>query len=247
MQIAGVVGVTDPDLIKLVRMNSMPGIIAWKAGGEYSGSRSQETAAARKEIEFNALGGQAELDRVRAVVAANPALLSQWQQIVQNGNSGDFLSKIGNAVVSAIPVALPLFAATMVGADIFNAFATTGASGVSGAGAVDLNLLPPPSAGFQAAQNLFTGAENVVNIYDTITGTVTDLAGVLVSTYGAVQGVQLQKAQIDLATAQAQAAQRAATYTQSTQTAAGGAKINWTMIGLAVAAVLGITLLARAK
>lgn len=189
--------------------------------------------------------------------------------------SGGLLAGVGSfisAFPSYVPVAVGIGAA-LVGAggvtNLFDSFTSAPATAAaqsgaqSGAqqamtGAADLagaanNMIISAPTGAGAAQGsgflstLFSGATNMGGLYDTLNGAITDIAGTLVSTYGAVQGVQLQKAQIDLATAQAQAAQRAATYTQSTQTAAGGAKINWTMIGLAVAAVLGITVLARAK
>lgn len=114
------------------------------------------------------------------------------------------------------------------------------------------NLPSAPSApSAPVAQNIDTFSKmqqiqqgvNVGDIFGGISGTVKDLAGTAVDVYGAMQGVKLQQAQIDLATQQAQNAARASANPPMYQTAAGG--INWTVIGLGVAALLGVFLMMK--
>ena len=82
------------------------------------------------------------------------------------------------------------------------------------------------------------------DIFSGMTGTINDLAGTLVSAYGTVQGVKLQKAQIDLATQQARAVAANAAG-GGVQPNGGAASINWTLIGLGVAALLGVFLVIK--
>lgn len=125
--------------------------------------------------------------------------------------------------------------------------ATAGMAGNIAAASADLYGTAAAS-GFSAAdtfsvmQQIQQGAK-VDSIFSGLTGTVQDLAGAAVSTYSAVQGVQLQRAQIDLANQQAQNAARAAANPPMYQTASGG--INWTVIGLGVAALLGVFLVLK--
>ena len=108
---------------------------------------------------------------------------------------------------------------------------TAAAMGGSGLGVTDT---------FSIMQKIQQGAK-VGDIFGGVTGTINDLAGTLVSAYGTVQGVQLQKAQIDLATQQA----RAAAAGGGVQPNGGAASINWTLIGLGVAALLGVFLVIK--
>lgn len=125
--------------------------------------------------------------------------------------------------------------------------ATAGMAGNIAAASADLYGTAAAS-GFSTAdtfsimQKIQQGVK-VDSIFSGITGTVTDLAGAAVSTYGAIQGVQLQKAQIDLANQQAKNAALAAANPPMYMTAAGG--VNWSMIGLGVAALLGVFLVLK--
>lgn len=124
--------VTNPDLLKLIQMASMPTTIAM-GGNEVGASRSQEQQAARTLKQFNALGGQAEFDRVKSTVMTDPALKAQFDAIVAEGNKGDALSKIGDFVVSKVPIALQI-AAIAAGVDLAMG-GTLIASGAGGTGA----------------------------------------------------------------------------------------------------------------
>lgn len=84
--------------------------------------------------------------------------------------------------------------------------------------------------------------EKVGTIFDGLTGTVQQVADAAVSMYGAVQGVQLQRAQIDLATAQARASAQPGFFQQANDSQGG---INWMMLAAAAAAVLGVALWMR--
>lgn len=97
-----------------------------------------------------------------------------------------------------------------------------------------------PEAGnsFSTAATTAQQGANVGGIFDGIAGTVQQTANAVVSVYGSVQGVQLQKAQINLANAQATAAMQP-TYLQT------GGGINWAVIGLGAAAVMGVFLMLK--
>lgn len=101
---------------KFVSMMSLPQIIAW-GDPSAGGSRSQERAAANAAIKFDTLGGQIELDRLRAAILADPVMTAELQRIIDAGNQGDFFSKIGDAFVSAVPTALQV-AAVVAGVDL---------------------------------------------------------------------------------------------------------------------------------
>ena len=133
---------------------------------------------------------------------------------------------------TAAPVAAATATAAPVaaGADLYG----TAAMGNSGLGVTDT---------FSIMQKIQQGAK-VGDIFSGMTGTINDLAGTLVSAYGTVQGVKLQKAQIDLATQQARAVAANAAG-GGVQPNGGAASINWTLIGLGVAALLGVFLVIK--
>lgn len=125
-------GITDPDLISYLNMASLPTTIAW-GDPSMGGSRSQEQAARRATTQFASMGGQARLNRIKAKIAADPALQAQLAAYTAAGNKGDMFSRIGDALVSATPTALKL-AALGGGADIAMGGGLFGAGGVAGAG-----------------------------------------------------------------------------------------------------------------
>src|SRR5574340_540111 len=128
-------------ITKLSAMSSMPAVIAWGSPVDvgdmalgFSGSRSQETAARQTYARFIAMGGQAELDRLRRLVMTEPALNAAWSSQIAAGNRGDWFSRIGDTVVSAVPLALTV-AAMAAGADLLmgGTLFTATASGASAA------------------------------------------------------------------------------------------------------------------
>jgi hypothetical protein len=167
--IAGIAGITDPDLIKLFTMQSMPAAIAWGEGeGGMAGSRSQEQTARRTLAQFNAMGGQAELDRITAKVMSDPVLSQQWRSVVAAGNKGDVFSKIGDWAVSKVPTALKIAAAAggadiAMGGSLFGAGAGAGATGATGASqgmsAAELAAADPYLASISGASGITPAME----------------------------------------------------------------------------------------
>ena len=226
-------------------------------------------AARRDNADWNRLGGQERFGKLMSdpdiyqhiAAGSGNSLISTFKTVapyVALAVAGYGMATIATAATAATATAAPVAAgaietvagydaiAAMTGAGISDATIAASIAGAASAPGVMGTAAAMGGSGlgvtdtFSIMQKIQQGAK-VGDIFGGVTGTINDLAGTLVSAYGTVQGVQLQKAQIDLATQQA----RAAAAGGGVQPNGGAASINWTLIGLGVAALLGVFLVIK--
>ena len=200
---------------------SAPGVMGAAA------AMAEMSGAAWGALETGAIATAATAATAAPVAAATATAAPVAAATIETVAGYDAIAAMTGAGISDATIAASIAGA----ASAPGVMGTAAAMGGSGLGVTDT---------FSIMQKIQQGAK-VGDIFGGVTGTINDLAGTLVSAYGTVQGVQLQKAQIDLATQQA----RAAAAGGGVQPNGGAASINWTLIGLGVAALLGVFLVIK--
>lgn len=150
---------TQAEFDKLLQLGSLASNASWldpMAGG----SRSQETQARKAVKQFNALGGQTELDRLRSVVLSDPIYAQQYSSLQNRGGflGAGFWDVAKPAALFAGGVGLAK-SAGLLGAGTGAGAAGAGAGAVQGMTAAELAAADPYLASIGGAGSVTGGME----------------------------------------------------------------------------------------